>query len=81
MKTLRNLALAALAAAICLAPAIGADTGRAMSRQPLALLVRDFATTNVVSSEDPSAMVFSGLLPRAAVHLLSSLWATQADCR
>lgn len=79
MKTLRNLVFAAIAASICLAPAIGADAARALSREPLALFVRDFATTKVVSSEDPSAVALTGVLPRAARNLLASMWATQTS--
>jgi hypothetical protein len=81
MKTLRNLAFAGIAALICLAPVIGADAGRAISGQPLVLFVRDFATTNFVSSEDRSAVAFSGVLPRVAFRLLSPLWTTQTDRR
>jgi hypothetical protein len=69
MKTLRNLFLAGLLASVCLAPAVNADVTRALSGRPLALMVRDFATTKVVSSEDHSTM--AAALPRL-VNLLFS---------
>jgi hypothetical protein len=72
MKTLRNLFLASLLASACLAPAVSADVARALSGQPLALTVRDFATSRVVSSEDHSVMV-------AAVPRLLSLLFTRTD--
>jgi hypothetical protein len=70
MKSLRNFFLAGLLASVCLAPAVSADVSRALSGHPLALLVRDFATSRVVSSEDHSAM--AAALPRLLTDLLFS---------
>lgn len=71
MKTLRNLLMASLLASVCLAPAVSADVSRALHGLPLALTVRDFATSRVVSSEDHSVMV-------AAVPRLLSLFFSRA---
>ncbi|HEX3665182.1 MAG TPA: hypothetical protein VHU23_08115 [Rhizomicrobium sp.] len=72
MKTLQNFFLAGLLASVCLAPAVSADVDRALSGRPLALMVRDFATTKVVSSEDRSTMA-------AALPRLVSLLFLRAD--
>jgi hypothetical protein len=72
MRTLRNLFLAAGLASVCLVPMVSADVSRALSGRPLALAVRDFATTTVLTSDDPSTM--SAELPHMLSGMLSSVW-------
>ena len=71
MKTLGNLLFASLLASVCLAPVVNADVARAISGRPLAVAVRDFATTTVVSSENAS--VITAPLPRVIIGLLRQL--------